>query len=210
MARTKILDKIRSALNQPAYVPALISDRKSVYRREPDDLVALFIHEFNALDGCLIRCKNKNDLSAKLSELARLRQWKRVLNRSDCLEQSVNEMSLNFLVNEFTEKSGSAVDAGITDCTYLIARTGTVAMTSAQKSGRVFPVEVPVHIIIATIGQLVYDLNDVLVAFKDENPERRASSLFFISGPSRSADIEKTLVLGVHGPLEVYLMLLDK
>jgi L-lactate dehydrogenase complex protein LldG len=54
----------------------------------------------------------------------------------------------------------------------------------------------------------VYDISDSLLKFKD-NPEGMPSMISFATGPSRTADIEKTLVVGVHGPKEVYCFLID-
>jgi L-lactate dehydrogenase complex protein LldG len=67
----------------------------------------------------------------------------------------------------------------------------------------------PVHICIAYTSQLVYDIKDGLRVLKDKYGSSLPSFISFASGPSRTADIEKTLVVGVHGPKEVYLFLVD-
>jgi L-lactate dehydrogenase complex protein LldG len=56
---------------------------------------------------------------------------------------------------------------------------------------------------------VVYDLKDALQAVKDKYGNNLPSLITFASGPSRTADIEKTLVVGVHGPKEVYLFLVE-
>jgi L-lactate dehydrogenase complex protein LldG len=82
-------------------------------------------------------------------------------------------------------------------------------MSSAQSSGRTTSVYAPVHICIAYSGQLVYDVKDALQLVKDKYGTRLPSLITFATGPSRTADIEKTLVVGVHGPKEVYLFLVE-
>jgi L-lactate dehydrogenase complex protein LldG len=67
----------------------------------------------------------------------------------------------------------------------------------------------PIHICIAYTNQLVYDLRDSLQLLKDRYADNFPSLITYASGPSRTADIEKTLVTGVHGPKEVYLFLVD-
>jgi L-lactate dehydrogenase complex protein LldG len=57
---------------------------------------------------------------------------------------------------------------------------------------------------------LVYDIKDGLIALKEKYQQQLPSLFTFATGPSRTADIEKTLVVGVHGPREVYLFLVDK
>ena len=101
-------------------------------------------------------------------------------------------------------------DAAITNCELLVARTGSIVLSSAQQQGRTVSVYAPVHICIAYTNQLVYDIKDALEAISKNYGENIPSLISFASGPSRTADIEKTLVTGVHGPKEVYLFLVDK
>ena len=83
-------------------------------------------------------------------------------------------------------------------------------MSSAQQSGRTVSAYAPVHICIAYAHQLVYDTIDALKGIKGKYGTNIPSFITFAAGPSRTADIEKTLVVGVHGPKEVYLFLIDK
>ena len=107
-------------------------------------------------------------------------------------------------------KTGLAnCDVSITGCECLVARTGTIVMSSAQESGRSASVYAPVHICIAYSNQLVYDVKEALQLVKDKYNNAMPSLIIFASGPSRTADIEKTLVVGVHGPKEVYLFLVE-
>ena len=82
-------------------------------------------------------------------------------------------------------------------------------MSSAQSSGRNTSVYAPIHICIAHSNQLVYDVKDALQLAKDKYGTAIPSLITFATGPSRTADIEKTLVVGVHGPREVYLFLVE-
>ena len=100
-------------------------------------------------------------------------------------------------------------DVAITLCDHLIARTGTIVLSTNQLSGRTSSVYAPIHICIAYTHQLVFDIADSLQLFKDEEAHL-PSMISYATGPSRTADIEKTLVVGVHGPKEVYCFLVDK
>ena len=82
-------------------------------------------------------------------------------------------------------------------------------MSAAQASGRNTSVYAPIHICIAFTSQLVYDVKDALVLIKEKYKDNLPSLITFATGPSRTADIEKTLVVGVHGPKEVYCFLVD-
>ena len=80
---------------------------------------------------------------------------------------------------------------------------------SSVHQGRIPSVYAPVHICIATTSQLVYDVKDGLIALKEKYQRFLPSLITFATGPSRTADIEKTLVVGVHGPKEVYCFVID-
>jgi L-lactate dehydrogenase complex protein LldG len=82
-------------------------------------------------------------------------------------------------------------------------------MSTAQESGRTSSIYAPIHICIAYNRQMVYDLKDALLFLKEKYTAQMPSMITFASGPSRTADIEKTLVTGVHGPKEVYCFLVE-
>ena len=82
-------------------------------------------------------------------------------------------------------------------------------MSSAQDSGRMVSVYAPVHICIAWTHQLVYDIREGLDLLMEKYKNKIPSFITLATGPSRTADIEKTLVVGVHGPKDVYVFLVD-
>jgi L-lactate dehydrogenase complex protein LldG len=100
------------------------------------------------------------------------------------------------------------MEASVTACEYLVARTGSVVVSAEGDSGRQPNFYPPVHIVVARKEQLVNYVEDALVAFKEKYTNTSMPSLIsFISGPSRTADIEKTLVLGAHGPKVLHVFI---
>ena len=103
--------------------------------------------------------------------------------------------------------------AGITGANALVAATGTVMLVSNEGNARLASALPPVHIVIAGIDKLVPTLADATTML--ESLPRSATGqpistyVSFISGPSRSADIELSLSMGVHGPRHVHIVLLD-
>ena len=101
--------------------------------------------------------------------------------------------------------------AGITGANALVAETGTVMLVSNEGNARLASALPPVHIVIAGIDKLVPSLADATTML--ESLPRSATGqpistyVSFISGPSRSADIELSLSLGVHGPRHVHIVL---
>jgi L-lactate dehydrogenase complex protein LldG len=110
----------------------------------------------------------------------------------------------------FTDKGLADADAAITKCEVLVARTGSFVLSSVESSGRTTSVYAPVHICIAKTSQVVYEVKDAIQFLQKKYGDNLPSMISFATGPSRTADIEKTLVVGVHGPKEVYCFMLDK
>ena len=142
----------------------------------------------------------------QLQTLIAARKWSNIYCREDELKLMLQQNS--FTQNFFNDLA--ACDASITTCELLIARTGSMMMSSAQQSGRTVSVYAPVHICVAYTDQLVYDIKDALLSIKEKYSEHFPSLITLATGPSRTADIEKTLVVGVHGPKEVFCFLIER
>jgi L-lactate dehydrogenase complex protein LldG len=113
------------------------------------------------------------------------------------------------LADRLVKEDLAHCDVSITGCEYLVARTGSIVLSASRPNGRSASVYAPIHICIAFTNQLVYDIKDALQAARDKYGSNFPSLLTFATGPSRTADIEKTLVVGVHGPKEVYLFMVE-
>lgn len=199
-ARENILKKVIQALSQPVPLPFPQSEgTSSLYQPAKETLDILFAGEFTKLQGKFVYCADERDLNNQLEKLISANEW----NKIYCSEDKWNELYSNTINLE-------SCHAAITGCEYLVARTGTIVMSAAQQSGRTVSVYAPIHICIAYPDQLVYDIKDALQLIKEKYAGNIPSLITFASGPSRTADIEKTLVTGVHGPKEVYLFLVDK
>jgi len=103
-----------------------------------------------------------------------------------------------------------ACDAGLTACETLVAQTGSILVSSATCGGRGLSILPHAHVVIATTDQLVGTVGDALDLARQRYAGRLPSMLSFITGPSRTGDIERILVLGAHGPKELFVILVDK
>lgn len=205
-AKENILKKIRKALSTSVPLPYPQSEGKqSVFLAPAEDLEILFAEAFSGLAGRFLYCESQAELLQQLSSLIRQMQWKEVFCTEPLLRERLNH--LNF--TGFSQKPLAQADVAITGCEALIARTGSIVMTTSQQSGRTTSIYVPVHICIAYVNQLVYDIKDGLQLIRDKYSGTLPSLITFATGPSRTADIEKTLVVGVHGPKEVFLFLVE-
>lgn len=206
-SKEKILKKIREALSNPVPLPFPKSEGTDyVFQPQTDDLEFLFAEEFTKLLGKFAFCVSEKDMKLQLLQLVAEKKWKNIY----CVEEGLLKIIDDGKFLNFNKSTLADCDASITSCKFLVARTGAIVMTSAQQSGRTVSAYSPVHICIARVNQLVYDTRDALKSFKAGGNDNIPSFITFAAGPSRTADIEKTLVVGVHGPKEVYLFLIDE
>jgi L-lactate utilization protein LutC len=96
--------------------------------------------------------------------------------------------------------------ATITCCEMVVAQTGSV-FVSAACGGRGASIVAPVHIVVATVDELVGDLEGAFTRVGQSGAAARNSMLCLITGSSRTADIEKIIVMGAHGPRRVVVLL---
>lgn len=206
-AKENILKKIRKALSNSTPLPFPQSEgSSSVYQPSQQDLELEFAQRFTSLQGKFVFCVNQKELAAQLNQIAANNKWEKIYCREEGLRTMLAE-------NQFTNYSYNdlaSCDTAITTCEWLVARTGSIVMSAAQESGRTVSVYAPIHICIAYTSQLVYDVKDALLKAREKYSGNLPSLITFATGPSRTADIEKTLVVGIHGPKEVYVFLVDQ
>ncbi|MBZ4189671.1 LutC/YkgG family protein [Niabella beijingensis] len=205
-AKDTVLKKIREALSQPTPIPFPKSEGQSmVYVPLHQELEVEFAERFTALQGRFAFCLSNKELVSQFSTLLSHTGWQKIY---------CQEPELAVLIGQQLEISSNPADlancdVAITGCEYLVARTGSIVMSAAQLSGRKTSVYAPVHVCIAYTSQLVFDVKDALEGIKERYGDTLPSLITFATGPSRTADIEKTLVVGVHGPKEVFVFLID-
>jgi L-lactate dehydrogenase complex protein LldG len=206
-ARENILEKIRKALEIPVPLPFPEAEHQvNVFKAPHDDLAVIFAEEFTRLQGKFAFFAGHDELVQQIKTLIDQKGWKEVY----CVEEGLMYLLRKNGFDAFSKKPLADADVALTSCEALVARTGTMVMSSAQPSGRTTSVYAPVHICIAEASQVVYELDEAIDMLKEKYGVHLPSLITFATGPSRTADIEKTLVVGVHGPKEVYCLLADQ
>lgn len=206
-SKENILKKIRKALTGSTPIPFPASEgHNSVYLPNQQELEVEFAERFTQLQGKFVFCLDETELAGQLRGLVKVEEWTKVF----CSEPDLKSMLERERFQGPWTQDLDQCDVAITTCEALVARTGSILLSAAQASGRTVSVYAPVHICIAYTGQLVYDVKDGLQKVREKYKDHLPSLITFATGPSRTADIEKTLVVGVHGPKEVYVFLLEK
>lgn len=206
-SREKILTKIRNALISKKDIPYPGIDQESpVFRSREEPPEIIFAETFNQNGGKFIYCDSYEEFVNGLGMLMEEKGWPEVFALDPTLTELLRLGNIPFITgNENLRKA----TVGLTPCEYLVARTGSVMISSAQVSGRKINIFPDVHIVLATTSQLVADIREAFIRMKKKYSAGMPSMISLITGPSRTADIEKTLVLGAHGPRELFLFLIE-
>ncbi|MBS1598185.1 MAG: LUD domain-containing protein [Bacteroidetes bacterium] len=206
-AKENILKRIRQALSHSTPLPFPQSEgNNSVFLPAQKEPEVEFAEKFTELKGKFVFAMNQKELVSQLNNLFNATGWENIY----CREKGLRDMLQKNNFSNLTSEGLAKCDAAITSCEFLIARTGSIVMSAAQESGRTVSVYAPIHICIAYTKQLVFDVRDGLQMIKEKYSDKLPSLITFATGPSRTADIEKTLIVGVHGPKEVYVFLVDE
>jgi L-lactate dehydrogenase complex protein LldG len=99
-------------------------------------------------------------------------------------------------------------DIGITSAQWAVAETGTLILESDRERHRLSSLVPPVHVAIIEAAQVRQTLGEVLQAMGEQGQAGLSRTVTFITGPSRTSDIELTLAIGVHGPGELYVIII--
>jgi L-lactate dehydrogenase complex protein LldG len=200
-SRDRILERIRAGLRTPApHVPAASSSGSAVFA-PIDNPLERFQQECKAN---LMECVMTANLSESAERLANvldsLPAGEIFVQDSPALRQLIGLVKPERPIRWSSEGAPrEASQATITLAEALIAQTGSVFVT-ASCGGRGASVVAPCHIVFSTMDQLVPDLQTLLANATREGKLDSNSFACVISGSSRTADIEKILVQGAHGP----------
>jgi len=200
-AREEILNNLKIAFHE---VPEPPDFEQPIYHSINLPLELAFKENLEKINGFVHLYETEEELFTALKEFLNSIQKENIFCNEDEICNKLNAFGLEFQQSSILPKN---TEIGITGCEFLIAHTGSVMVSSTQKGGRQMFVYPPVHIVIANKNQLVGYLEEAYSGIREKYKTGFPSQIVLITGPSRTADIEKTLVLGAHGPRELRVFL---
>ena len=201
------MKRVRDALIEKTEVPYPILDQdSSVYREITDPLDLTFAEELVRIGGKFVYCENEDEFITTLKHFILEKNWGLLFCQDVKIHGLLKSGGIPF---EFREETFQKMKISITRCEYLIARLGSVMVSSRISPGRSIVGFPEIHLVLAYNSQLVPDIKQAMAGIKKKYRENYPSMISLIAGPSRTADIEKTLVMGAHGPKELYVFLID-
>ena len=222
-AREAILQSIRTNLKaslqadqvSPSHGPieTKVGSGADITRRDPDSLVDTFQKVLEGIGGHCVVVADESEAAEALKRIisdgaASLPINRIALSDAPGIEKLVREARLTqeIVVNPAAAELFQ-FDAGITMAQAAIAETGTLVLESSRERHRLVSLVPPTHIAIVNAEDLCATLNDALKLVRGHTAAEMSPAITFITGPSRTADIELTLTIGVHGPKELYVII---
>ena len=187
-ARENILERVRLALRVEAHRPLPATD--ALIFPPVENVEARFREEFVAIKGEWV--ENLGEFLKGFTTIA--------TDGSELVQSAVGPGNATL----------RDADLGVTGCDCLIAQTGSVVISTRSAGDRGLSVLPAVHLVIARRNQIVADLAAATALLRERYAGHWPSALSVITGPSRTADIEKILVMGAHGPRRIAVYFVDQ
>jgi L-lactate dehydrogenase complex protein LldG len=206
-ARGRILTRIQTALKSPAPRHERPGQAARIFA-PVDDPLSRFQRECAANSTELIVVPDAGAAAAALVKTLEAVPAGEVYVQDAPFLRRILENSLSGHVARWSNigPPAESSQATITGAECLVASTGSILVASSA-AGRGASVVAPVHIVLASVSQLEPDLAQAFIRANERRLPEQNSALFLITGSSRTADIEKILVLGAHGPRRVVVIL---
>ena len=226
--REKILGRIRDALRTPAPRPgvhggATLDQGEDASRHVVPDYTdwlppvgktfeeraALFMRQAVDLKAEFHLLQNEAELPTRIQQLATENGWRKVATHRGALTELAlrgTAMTVISVDEGYRVEDMESADVGLTECESLVAQTGSVLVSSRASGGRALSVLPPHHVVVARAAQMVGDLTGAFAGLRARYGMDYPSLLSFVTGPSRTGDIERILVLGAHGPKRLTIL----
>lgn len=219
MEREDFLARLRTSLAGGGAPPPRPEPRRPAASK--DEMAERFVRELAAVGGVVHRAASSGEARLAILDILAARGARRVIRgatqklRELDLDRSLERAGVELTVadledgtpREALREANFTADAGITSADYGVAETGTLALVTRPGQGRAVSLLPPVHVAVLDADDVVAELGALFERVTADGAEL-PSALTFITGPSRTGDIELVLTVGVHGPKELHVVLL--
>jgi len=206
-AKDNILARLKAAQDKRGEIEVQIPDFASPIYHPLDDSLALeFRKNLELIGGKVFLCHSKNEIPTLVKSICTEKSQTSIY----CKDTQLQELLKQELIINSEESVFPELNIGVTGCEFLVAHLGSVVISSAQISGRRLNVFPETHIVVAGLSQITKYLDDALENMRNKYKNELPSLISNITGPSRTADIEKTLVMGMHGPKSLIVIISEE
>ncbi len=213
IAREEVLSKIRAALGRTPDTPiGPIPSSARIEPRVPRDMSAeidMLLAEIGKLTGVTKRLSQPADLKAALAELVAAEHvkkatlWQTPELQELRIAEMLSELGVEIVSPYADNRAVAKCDLGVTGVDAALPETGTLLLRSSVEQVRTVSLVPRIHLAILRPAALRADLHHAFADVRHDN------YFVFVTGPSRTADIELTLTIGVHGPKALYVWVME-
>jgi L-lactate dehydrogenase complex protein LldG len=206
---------VRAPRHGSASLPVLTRSPRAAAVENPVHGVQRFQQQLEAVGGRCIIVRGAAEAAQALSRILAACGGRRVVASDAPLAQRLLHAAAGDVVRSGIDRLARdelfACDAGVTTAQWGIAETGTLVLESAWEHNRLCSLVPRVHIAVLPAENILDTLGEALehVCAADGSGNLASRAITFITGPSRTSDIELTLVIGVHGPQELYVIVIS-
>lgn len=215
-AKTAMLTRIREHLAASAPFDAVHQEGHAEQRPAPESVlhgdlgspVEGFREALAAVKGDFLLVRDESQAVSAIREIIERGNLRRIaLSDSPLIRRLVEGISSQVeLLSRATPAELFDCDAGVTSAQWAIADTGTLVLESEAERNRLASLVPPVHIAVIEAKQIRRTMAEALAGISGSGLSRAVT---FITGPSRTSDIELTLAIGVHGPRELHVIVIE-
>lgn len=174
------------------------------------DLLGSFVTAATAAGATVHRGEGPTVSDELLAELVARHRVRRAVVSAEpaaaLVGEALTRLGVDVAPSPASPRVSAQADVGVTSAVALVAATGSVVLDSTAMRSRAASLLPPVHLCVAPVGLVVRSPSEVLRPLTG-HPDRLPSNLVFVTGPSRTGDIEQLLTIGVHGPTAVEIVL---
>ena len=157
--KERMLKKIRKALIEKAENPfPKFEDTEAIFASSPELLEIQFAEAFNKVNGQFVYCEDEKDFLLQLKSIAQDKKWTNIF----CWEKELQGLIKNQITYQTTDFEFINAVVGITTCEALVARTGSILISSGSAAGRRLSIYPSIHIVVAYTSQLKNDTIDAI------------------------------------------------
>ena len=206
-----VIENIRRSLGRTGQEP--LAQKPAIHEaRRPESLeseIGTFLGEIKKLSGLgqsLLASEIDSQLKALVEEqnIRRATAWETPHLRQLGITEILNSLGVELVSPNADKHEMATCDLGVTEADFLLPETGTLVLQSSAGRPRAVSLLPRVHLAIVRPEMLRADMHQVFAEAKERH------YLVFITGPSRTADIELTVTLGVHGPRSLYVWMMER
>ena len=209
--KEQILAKVRNALiEKPEALFKDIDQRTETWVpiKEEDGTAITFVQNFKEHGGIFIYLENEAEFADCMKQLAPENEWEPLWCTSPAMQQLLTRYGIAYTTDKSREPKQKLVS--LTDCECLVAQTGSIIVSDTLTQSRQAYAIPDVLLVFATTRQIVNGMKDVFVMLKKKYQTEKPSQVAIITGPSRTTEIEQTLVIGANGVRQVAVFLVEE